>query len=153
MDLTIANAHKLEAPAAQIAHNAIGLRECRDDTIARGRRFLIAAQQFDRQAETRNSRQKRGAVGRVAYRRGRNRPDVANVHGAQNRLKTFERAHRLGHGTRVKRPSLTGAPTQPRRHLFIEQYGRCPGRPVIDDETHRIRPDIDDRLWLVHVSV
>ena len=46
-DLAATNADEFEAAAAEIADNAIGLRDRRQHAVAGARCFLLAAEQFD----------------------------------------------------------------------------------------------------------
>jgi len=43
---------------------------------------------------------------------------------------------------------LIGSGAKAREHLLVEDRGRNPRRPCIDDEPDRVRPDVDDRYGL-----
>ena len=119
----------------------------RNDAERRIVGLLAAGQHADLGAENRlGPVDEIRAVLRLAGRGGRQ-----HIHAARRRP---GRTARGSGGTPPSRAStrlgieLAGrddAAAEAGQHLFVEQHGRRARQPLIDDETDRVRPDVDDR--------
>jgi len=59
-----------------------------------------------------------------------------------------ERRQGLGARPLGQSPMLIGSGAKAREDFLVEDRGRDPRRAGIDDETDRVRPDVDDRYGL-----
>ena len=137
---------QLDAAAADIAHDAIGVRNARDDAeggqaallLARQYAHLEAAHVGDRGDEV-------GAVHGLAYRRRRHHVDQLDLHGTGQRHVALERGPGEARAVGIEPAGDRQAAAEPAQHALIEYRRRCPAQSVVRDHAHRVRPDIDDR--------
>ena len=144
--LAAANADQFEAAAAEIADDAVRIRE---RPRARPRRAISPPRSPDSTSTSRPSRggsseEIRAVRAHRAPRRWR-RCGACHVHLAGDQRKRSSATSARSDGRRIDQLGRGHAPAEPGHHLLVEQDRGNSRRPVIDDETDRIRADVDDR--------
>ena len=86
-----------------------------------------------------------GAVGGVAARGGGDRVYAADFHHPAQRAKTPQRRQSLGDGIGRQQAGGLNFSAEPAKRLLVEDGDQASRHRFIDDETHRIRADVDDR--------
>jgi hypothetical protein len=137
---------QFQRTAAKIADDAVRLVNAGNDAERRQFRFARARQDFDADAADAFSLgDEVGAVAGVATGGGGDGVDAADLHHPAQRPKTPQRGQRLGDGVgRQQARGLNLAP-EPAQRLLVEKRDQAPRHRFIDDQTHRIRTDVDDR--------
>ena len=136
---------QFQAAATQIADNAVRARNARQDAHGRADRLLRAGQQFDREPHGLGAGDEVGAIGRIAHRRRGDAAYFRDLHRPAQMRKAADGAQAPLHRFGLDRSGAGERGTQPRHHLFIEQDEGDAARPVIDDQAHAVRSDVDDR--------
>jgi hypothetical protein len=145
-DLAPFHIGQLQAAAAEVAGDAVGVLEARDDAERGNARLVGAGEDGHLPAADRfHFGDEFGAVFRFARRRGGEHVDVAHAHLPRQRGEAAERAlglvHRIG-----GEPARFGHPRpQPREHFFVEERRRRARQPLIDDQADGIGADVDHR--------
>ncbi len=141
-----ANVDQFQRAAAEIADDAVGLVDAGNHAERRQFGLARARQDFDRHgADALCLGDEVGAVGGVAACGGGDRVDVADLHHPAQRVKTPQCRQGLGDGIRRQQAGgLNFAPESAKR-LLVEDGNQAPRHQFIDDETNRIRTDVDDR--------
>ncbi len=135
---------QLEAPAAEVADNPVGLGDSRPHPFAGKSRFLLGAQHLAVEADVFDRAHELLAILGVADRGRRNHLGVLDLHMVDEQPEAAERGERLGPCILGQRPRPGQAGAEPGQHLFVEDRRRDPRRTGIDDEPDRVRPDVDD---------
>ena len=143
--LATGDARKIEAAAAQVSDNAVGIRNGRNHAQARRARLVIARQDRDIQTQRLDLAGEFLAIAGIAHRRGRHADGLVNIHLARDDPKALERLDRARHRWLVDHAGLRQRTPQPRHDLFVENQRRIAPRAGEDHQAHRVRADIDDR--------
>ena len=69
----------------------------------------------------------------------------ADLHPVAQRAKASQRRQRLVDGVGGQQPGRLHLAAEPAQHLLVEDRRRAAGQPLVDDEAHRVRADVDDR--------
>ena len=145
-DLASGDIDKLQAAAAEIAGHAVRLPETGDDAERGDARFLGAGQNRDGDTARRLRRlDEIRPVRRLARRRGGDDVELLHPHLRGKRHEPPQRADRLRNGVGSEIPALGDAGAEAGQHLLVEKRRGRTGQPLIDDETDRVRSDVDDR--------
>ena len=145
-DLAAVERDQLEAAAAEIAQEAVGVGDAREQAESGKTGFLGPAQHPDGDMEPAfDSGDERTAVLGLANRGRRERPDPADSHRPGETNEPRQRRHRAIPPVGVEPAGIGEAAGQGAMDLFVEQRGRQRGDPLVDDETNGVRPDVDDR--------
>ena len=145
-DLALRQVRELHRRAAHVADEAVGVRPAEQHPLGREPRLLRAARHVELQpgleldlvTECRS-------VGRLAHRRRRHRDHAEELHPGPASAAKWSSAARA-----LIQPSGSAAPVSLRpgaeaaEHLLVVEVGRAAGHAVEDDETHRVRADVDD---------
>ena len=86
-----------------------------------------------------------GAVGGIAAGGGGDRVDPADLHNPAQGAKTPQRGQGLCDGVRRQQSRGLNLAPEPAERFFVEERDQAPHHRFVDDETHRIRADVDDR--------
>ncbi len=137
---------QFERAAAQIGDDAVGLIKGRDDAERREFGFPLAGQKRDGRAD----RIGRGfdefrAIRRIARGGGRHDMEVLDIHDGDQRLEAAHGGERLFDARRRQPSGRRHAMADGAHGFFVEDGRRRAAEPVIDDEAHRIRADVDNR--------
>ena len=142
----VADVDHLDRTATEVAGYPVGLVEAGDDALRGEPRFLAAGENGRLDAGDRFHRgDEIGAVGGVAH--GGRRQDVQRGHAdlPDQRGEAADGGQRRGDRFRFEPAARRQAAPEPAQFLFVEQRGRRAGEPFVDDETHRVRADVDNR--------
>ena len=145
-DCAAADADQLEAAAAEIADQPVGVGDARDHAVRRQPRLLAARQHAPVDARARRT-SSRNAAPLAASRTAAvaTVSSVAHLHLARQQREAAERrAPAPSLLARAGRSSPSPRP-RPAQHLLVEAGSRRRAAPVIDDEADRVRADVDDR--------
>jgi hypothetical protein len=136
---------KLERPAAKIADNAIRLVEAGHDAERGEHRLLLAGEHIDvLAADLRRRRDELRTVVGIAARGSRDAPQPPHTGRVAERAEPAQRIERLGNRVRGQQAGGLHLAAKSREHLFVEDRRRRAGQPLVDDETDRVRADVDD---------
>ena len=137
---------EFERAAAEIAHDAARLVEAGHDAERRKLGLPLAGQHVDLDAADALGLGDEGlAVLGVAAGRGGDRQHLADLHAIAQRAEAADRGERLVDRVRGQEPGRLHLAAEPGQHLLVEDRGRTARQPLIDDEAHRVRADVDDR--------
>ena len=142
---TAGDADELEAAATKIADHAIGIGNPRNHAQGGAACLHSARNGFDAQPGfTAHPVDEIGGIAGLTHRSSRDDPQAGHLHGVGERAKPRQRSDGGVHGVLAELAIGGEPPPQPGHHLFIEQRRRNAGQPLIDDETHRIGPNVDN---------
>ena len=144
-DLAVLHPHQLKAAPAEIADDAVRLRDRGKHAIARAACFRRAGKKLHGQPGRFRHREQFGAVGSIARGGGGDGAHRVAAHLACQRGEAGERGRGGGHRLGIDRAGLGEAAPQPGQHLLVEQDRRQTRWPLIDDQSDRVRADVDDR--------
>ena len=136
---------QLQAAAAEVAGNAVGVGDAGHHAEAGQRRFLLGAQHLAGQAEPLDPGDQVGAVAGVARRGGGDDVGGDRAHVVDEQLEPPERLQRVIARLVGDRAGFGQAGAEPGQHLFVEDRERHPLRARINDEANRVGADVDDR--------
>ena len=137
--------HQLEAAAAQVAHHARGIGHAADHAEAREARLVLAAHDMGLDAgPPRELAHEVLAVGGVAHGGGRQQVERRHLHVVGERGEAVDVGQRHLDAFRIEAAGGVEAAGQAAQHLFVEHRQRRPACPLVDDETDRVRADVDD---------
>ncbi len=144
-DLAPGDLGQFQAATAEVADDAVGLVEARDDAERGELRLAGTRQQLDRVAAGIRRRLQEGlAVRGVSGRSGRDHADVADMHGFAEHAVAGERLEGALHGFLVE-PAGGGhvAPEAAHDLLVVERHRRA-RQAFVGDEADGVRADIDN---------
>ena len=137
--------NEFERAAAEIADDAVGTMEAGEDAERRVMRFAPAREHVDLGTADLGGLGNEGApVGGVAAGGGREHPQLAHAHGIGQRAESAQRVQRLVGRLGVEEPGRLHLAPEAGQHLFVEGRGRAARQTFVDDDAHRVRPDVDD---------
>ena len=143
-ELALAHVDQLEAAAAEIADEAVGVVNAGDDADGSEFRLLGAGQNLDRHVEDAlGLGDKVRTILRFAGCRRGDSFDPAHVHLVDERAETAERPERAGDCIGAEPPSGGKRTAEAAQHLFVEQRRGRTRRALINHEPDRVRSDID----------
>ncbi len=136
---------QFERAAAQVADDAVRLVHAGDHTERGQIGLALARQNLDRRAADALGLANEGVpVARVAAGGGGDRPDLAHMQNVAERAEAAQRIERGIDGVLRQQAGGLHLAAEAGEHFFVEDRGRRPRQPLIDDEAHRVRADIDD---------
>ena len=136
---------EFERAAAEIADDAIGLPDRRDDAMGGQFRLAPARQQFDGRADgfLRLGQKFRAILG-VACGGGRQHAHVGNAHGVAQHAKAAQGHQRLFDAVLRQTPRRDDAASQTAQDLLVEDRRRRARQRLVGDETYGVGADVDD---------
>jgi len=145
-NLVAAHVDQFERAAAEIADDTVGLVNARDDAKRRQLGFARAGQDFDRNAaDAFGLGDEIRPVGGVAARGGGDRINPPDPLHLAQRAKAAQRRQRLGDRVGRQQAGALHLAAEAAQALFVEDRDEAPRHRLIDDETNRVRADVDDR--------
>ena len=137
----------LETAAAHVADSPDRAKESGDDAERRIARLFGARQDANPKPGLGGDcgRELR-PVGRAADRLGRGHVQPGDAHRVGDGAKPPGRLDGSPKSVGRDRPRLRQALGQPAQRLFVEARHRSAAELVVDDEPHRVRSDVDDRI-------
>ena len=136
---------QFERTAAEIADDAVGIVDAGHDA-ERGQ-FCLARPRQDfngNAADAFGLGDEVGTVGGVAAGGGGDRIDAADLLNPAQRAKAPQRRQRLGDGIGRQQAGALNLAAEPAQRLFVEDGDEAARHRLIDDETNRVRADVDD---------
>ncbi|MCU0895210.1 MAG: hypothetical protein MUD06_12985 [Rhodospirillales bacterium] len=144
-DLALAEAHQIEAAAAQVAEHAVRLGDAVDQADGGEPSLLGAAQHVDGDAAGGlDPADELAAVTGVADRGGADQLQVAHVHGLRQSDEAHQAAHCLGGALGVQPAALAEAQAQRALAFLVENRDRQTVGHIVDYQPHRVGADVDD---------
>ncbi len=145
-DGVVADVDDLEAAAAKVAGDAVGLVNAGNHAERRQPRLLPAGKHLDAGADDALHRgDEFRAVGRLARRRRRQHVDIGDPHLHAKRAEPPHRRQRRGDRRRIETAGRLKAASEAAQLLLVEKRRRRAGQPLVDDQPYRVRPDVDHR--------
>src|SRR5260221_486752 len=144
-DLTEIDGNELDAAAAEIADDAVGLRNPGDDAERREMPLGGAVEDIDgNPAAPRRFGDELAPIARIAHGGGGDDVEPRHPDGARERDEALQilQRRRDGVGIEAARPFEAAAETA--QYFLVEQSERRAADAIVDDEPKRIRPDVDD---------
>ena len=135
---TAPHANKLEAAAAKITDDAVGVGNRGNDAVSGCAGFILAAEQFDYDAPRCRRLDECGTVACIADGRCRHGSDCGDLHGVGHGAKPRQPTQRDGDSFGIKRPPFFEAAAQPCGHFFVEDRGGGTTRATINNQAYRI---------------
>ncbi len=145
MDHAAADVGELEAAAAEIADQPVGVGEAREHALPRQPAFLLAGNHPRLEAQRPDLVEEGVAVAGVADGGGGEDSNVTHLHLADQQPEAAQGGERPGLRPLAEHSGLAQSLAEAGEHLFVEDDGRRPRRSGIDDEAHRVGADVDDR--------
>jgi hypothetical protein len=143
--LAIFHRHQFEAAAADIGNDTARAGKGAQHAFGAYPRFVDPAQQARLQPQRLHLGEEILAVLRIAHCRGCDSIDSRHFKIGEDQRKALERAHRQIDRILGKQAVLVEVAPQAGGHFLVEQRGGRARRPAIDDQTHGVGADIDDR--------
>ena len=144
-DGAILHVHQLEAAAAEIADDAIGRGNAGDEAKGCELRLVLAGKNADRGIERfLGAADEAWPVGCLAGGGRGYGKDLDDADLLAERAEPPQRRQRPLDGVCRQVAGQRHAAPEPAQDLFVDDRRRRAPQPVIDHQTHRIRPDIDD---------
>ena len=156
VDLVAVDFGQLQRAAAEIADDAVGPVEPAHDAERAQLGLALAGNDLDLGAADALGFGDEGlAVLGVAAGGGRHHPQRADLHAVAQHAEALERAERLFHSVGGEQPGRLHLAAEAGQHLLVEDRRRAARQPLIGDEPHRVRADVDhrDRLAVVETSL
>ena len=145
MDPAFLHVDQFERTAAEIADNAVGIVDAGDDAERGKFRLARPRQDFNlRAADALGLGDEVGTVLGVAAGGGGDGEDAPDLLDATQRPESPQRRQCLGNrilGQKARALHLTAEPAQ---RLLVEDGDEAARHRLIDDETNRVRTDVDD---------
>ncbi len=136
---------QFERAAAEVAHDAIGIVNAGDDAERRQFGFARAGENLDLgAADPLGFGDEVGTVLGIAAGRGGDRVDAADLLNPAQRAKAPQRGQRLGDGVCRQQAGALDLAAEPAQRLLVEDRDEAARHPLINDETNRVRTDVDD---------
>ena len=145
-DAVAVDVDQFERAAAEIADDAVGIVDAGDD--AERRQFCLARARQDLNlgaADALGLGDEIGTVGGVAAGGGGDRVDAADLLDPAQRAKAPQRGQRLGDRVGRQQAGALHLAAEPAQRLFVEDGDEAARHRFVDDETNRVRADVDDR--------
>src|SRR5438309_3404353 len=120
MSVAGSNLDQLEAAAAEIADNAVGFGNPRQDSLAGQPRFFFGAQYLAVEADPFDLAHEFGPVLGVADRRGRDDVAPFHLHVSEQKLEALQCSQGLVARPVRKAPGTIDAGAEPGQNLFVE---------------------------------
>ncbi len=144
-DPAVTHGNQFEAAAAEIAHHAIGVGHAADHAEARIARFVLAAHDVGGDAGAPDHLVDEFlAVGGVAHGGRRQQIERRHSHVLCQGDEAIDIGERQFDASRIEPSGCVQAAGKAAQHFFVEQRQRRATRPFVDDESNRIRADVDD---------
>jgi hypothetical protein len=136
---------QLQRTAAEISNDAVRPMHARHDAECRQFRLARTRQDFDfRPANALGLGDEVRAVAGVTAGGSGNRMNAADFHDPAQRPEAPQRGEGLRDSVRCKQPGRLHLAAETAQGLFVEDRDQAAGHGLVDDETYRIRADIDD---------
>ena len=145
MDRAAADVGQLQAAAAEIADQPVGVGKAGEDALPRQPPFLLAGDDLRLEAERPDLVEKGVAVAGVAHRGGGEDPDVAHLHLADQQAEAAQGGERPGPRPLAEHAGLAQPLAEAGEHLFVEDDRGRARSARIDDQADRVGADVDDR--------
>jgi len=140
-----ADLHQLQAAAAQVTHQAVGLRAGRQHPQCRQPALLAAVDQLRPDPRGLGDLVKeRIAVAGIPHGRGRDGQDVVDLHLPHQAREPIQRMQSPFLARRIQVAGDLEATPQTAQDLFVEYGQRRPYQACVDHQTHRVGTDVDD---------
>jgi hypothetical protein len=144
-DLALADVDDFEAAAAEIAGDAVGIVDARDDAESGQARFLGTGEKLHLDAGDGLDRgDELAAVRGLARRRCRQHVERLDVHLRRQCAEATDRGQSGGDGFGLEPAARLEAARKPAQLLLVEERRRRARQPLVDDETDGIGADVDD---------
>ena len=136
---------QLERAAAEVADDTVRIVDPGDDAKRGKFCFARAGQDMNPGAADPLSRgDEVGAVGGVAAGRGGDSVDATDFLDAAQCVEAPQRGQRLGNRVRRQQAGRLHLAAEPAQRLLVEHGDQAARQRLVDDETHRVRANIDD---------
>ena len=136
---------QFERTAAEIADNAVGIVDAGDDAERGKLRLARPRQDLNlRAADALGLGDEVGTVPGVAAGGGRDGEDAPDLLDATERAEPAERRQRLGDRVLGQEAGALHLAAEPAQRLLVEDGDEAARHRLIDDETNRVRTDVDD---------
>ncbi len=144
-DLAEIDGDELDAAAAEIADDAVGLRDAGDDAESRQATLGGAVEDVDGHAAAPGRLgDELAPVARVAHGGGGDDVEPRHPDGTRERDETLQILERRADGVGIEPARPFEAAAEAAQHLLVEESERRTPEPIVDDEPKRVRPDVDD---------
>ena len=144
-DAAAMHVDQFERTAAEIADDAVGIVDAGDDAERGQFRLARPRQDFNgNAADAFGLGDEVGTVGGVAAGGGGDRIDAADLLNAAQRAKAPQRGQGLGDRIGRQQAGALNLAAEPAQRLFVEDGDEAARHRLVDDETNRVRTDIDD---------
>ena len=144
-ELVAGDIDHLEAAAPEIARQPIGRQKSHADAVSGELRLRLAREDLDTDAgNALGLLDEKRSVLRVAHGRRRQHAQVLDLEHPRHRAKTRQRFECPLNAFGTEEARGRNRVAKPGKHLLVEDRRGRAHSPVVDDEPHRVRPDVDD---------
>ena len=144
-DAAAMHVDQFERTTAEISDNAVGIVDAGDDAECGKLRLARSRQDFNvRAADALGPGDEVGAVLGVAAGGGGDGEDASHLLDATQRPESPERRQCLGNRVLGQKAGALHLAAEPAQRLLVEDGDEAARHRLIDDETNRVRTDVDD---------